>query len=48
MYSIDPHCISWGGFTEATPLHMACAHGQTEVVNFLLTIKDQKHLINEV
>lgn len=48
MYSINKGCITWGGFTDATPLIMACAHGQTEVVDFLLTIPEQHALINEV
>ena len=48
MYSINNDCITWGGFSDATPLIMACAHGQTEVVDFLLTIPEQHAFINEV
>ena len=47
MYSINNECITWGGFSNATPLIMACAHGQAEVVDFLLTIPEQHAFINE-
>lgn len=48
MYSINRECITWGGFSDATPLITACAHGQTEVVDFLLAIPEQHAFINEV
>ena len=32
-----PTCIYQEGYEDATPLMTACLHGQTDIVNFLLS-----------
>ena len=44
MYQRTPKCIYQEGYDDATPLMTACLHGQTDIVNFLLS--DEVHHTN--